>query len=202
MDYAAEPISPFSNQPFDLDVSAQGMAGAPQHVFLLVDADLVIRASGGGTGAGGTEWCGRRLDDVMARGDDEFQTMVRHAIATGASASRRAELHRGAETITLDVDISGILDQSGQRMAAMWGTVGPVSPDPRGSLSLSDREAEILELAGQGLRVATIARALYISPSTVRNHLSSIFRKAGVRNQAELLEWLRAVPGPIDRVIS
>jgi DNA-binding CsgD family transcriptional regulator len=31
---------------------------------------------------------------------------------------------------------------------------------------------------------------MYLSPSTVRNHLSTIFRKLGVHSQAELIDRL------------
>ena len=61
-----------------------------------------------------------------------------------------------------------------------------------GLQSLSGREREVLELVAEGYRVSTIARELFVSPSTVRNHLSAIFRKLGVSSQAQLLERLRA----------
>lgn len=56
---------------------------------------------------------------------------------------------------------------------------------------VSPREWEVLERLRVGLRVATIANELSISPNTVRNHLKSIYRKLGVRSQLELLERLR-----------
>jgi DNA-binding NarL/FixJ family response regulator len=56
--------------------------------------------------------------------------------------------------------------------------------------NLSSREREVLHSLLAGQRVPTIARALHLSPHTVRNHLKSIFRKLGVRSQTELLEWL------------
>lgn len=62
-----------------------------------------------------------------------------------------------------------------------------------GAGMLSSREREVLELVAEGYRVSTIARELFVSPSTVRNHLSAIFRKLGVGSQAELLERLRSV---------
>jgi DNA-binding NarL/FixJ family response regulator len=52
---------------------------------------------------------------------------------------------------------------------------------------LSPREQEILRRLCARERVPTIARSLYISPHTVRNHLKSIFRKLGVNSQIELL---------------
>jgi DNA-binding NarL/FixJ family response regulator len=56
---------------------------------------------------------------------------------------------------------------------------------------LTTRQWEILTLLVQGKRVPTIARELYISPSTVRNHLSAMFKKFGVHSQPELLKALR-----------
>jgi len=58
--------------------------------------------------------------------------------------------------------------------------------------SLSAREREVLRLFLTNHRVASIARTLFISPHTVRNHLKSIFRKFGVRSQVELLDLLRS----------
>lgn len=57
---------------------------------------------------------------------------------------------------------------------------------------LSQRQWEIASRLVQGQRVATIAAELYLSHSTVRNHLSAIFQKFGVHSQAELLALWRA----------
>jgi len=60
---------------------------------------------------------------------------------------------------------------------------------------LSPREVEVLELIRNGYRVATVARRLFISPHTVRNHLKRIFLKLEVGSQAELLEKLKPLHG-------
>jgi DNA-binding CsgD family transcriptional regulator len=62
-------------------------------------------------------------------------------------------------------------------------TVGRLTP----SEELTAREREILELLVTGLRVPSIAGRLFISQSTVRNHLSTGFKKLGVASQAEFL---------------
>ena len=56
---------------------------------------------------------------------------------------------------------------------------------------LTPREREIVELLLHGYRVASIAPRLYLSTHTIRNHLKSVFRKAGVASQAELIELVR-----------
>ncbi|GEM_PF-2133506 len=61
--------------------------------------------------------------------------------------------------------------------------------------SLTRREKDVLELLLDGRRVSSIARSLYLSPQTVRNHLKAIFRKLGAHSQVELLERFRPAPG-------
>jgi two-component system response regulator DesR len=53
---------------------------------------------------------------------------------------------------------------------------------------LSEREIEILRLAKRGLPNPQIAQALHISPGTVRNHLSAVYRKLGVHSRHEALQ--------------
>lgn len=52
---------------------------------------------------------------------------------------------------------------------------------------LTEREREILRLAERGLPNPQIGQALHLSSGTVRNHLSSIYRKLGVRSRYEAL---------------
>lgn len=56
---------------------------------------------------------------------------------------------------------------------------------------LSRRELEVVRMLLRGDRVPVIARQLFVSQSTVRNHLSSVFRKLRVRSQQELIVLLR-----------
>jgi len=70
----------------------------------------------------------------------------------------------------------------------------PARLDPRTEerlASLSPREGEVLRHLLEGYRVGTIARKLFISPHTVRNHLKKIFAKLEVRSQTELMEKLK-----------
>jgi two-component system response regulator DesR len=51
--------------------------------------------------------------------------------------------------------------------------------------SLSPREREVLTLIARGATNKEIAERLYLSPHTVKDHTSSLYRKLGVRNRAE-----------------
>jgi two-component system response regulator DesR len=52
---------------------------------------------------------------------------------------------------------------------------------------LTDRERDVLRLAKHGLPNPQIAQALHLSPGTVRNHFSAIYRKLGVHSRYEAL---------------
>ena len=52
---------------------------------------------------------------------------------------------------------------------------------------LTERERDILRLAQRGLPNPQIAQSLHLSPGTVRNHLSAIYRKLGIHSRYEAL---------------
>jgi DNA-binding CsgD family transcriptional regulator len=64
---------------------------------------------------------------------------------------------------------------------------------------LSGRELEIVMRLMHGDRVPAIAESLFLSPSTVRNHLSAVFRKLRVGSQQELIHLLRRTDGASSR---
>ena len=57
-------------------------------------------------------------------------------------------------------------------------TEGPATP-------LSPREREVLKLIGEGATNREIAARLYLSPHTIKDHTTALYRKLGVRNRAE-----------------
>jgi DNA-binding NarL/FixJ family response regulator len=73
------------------------------------------------------------------------------------------------------------------RMVALGQEVFAPAPDGE-EVSLSPREREVVTHISQGSTNAEIARALYLSPHTVKEHTSAIYRKLGVRNRAEAVK--------------
>ncbi len=80
-------------------------------------------------------------------------------------------------------------------LARLGRSVGgrDVDDEPAAELlaGLSSREREIVGYLAAGDRVPRIAASMYLSQSTIRNHLSSVFRKLGIHSQQELVHLLR-----------
>ncbi|MGC8765916.1 MAG: substrate-binding domain-containing protein, partial [Brevinematia bacterium] len=57
--------------------------------------------------------------------------------------------------------------------------------------SITQREREVLECLLQGMALKDIANKLYITPGTVKDHLSSIYKKTNTKNKKELLAKIR-----------
>jgi DNA-binding NarL/FixJ family response regulator len=62
-------------------------------------------------------------------------------------------------------------------------------PGRRG-IELSSREWEVLDLLREGCTTAEIARRLFVSPVTVRRHVSAVLRKLDVSDRAAAVEML------------
>jgi two-component system, NarL family, response regulator DesR len=60
-----------------------------------------------------------------------------------------------------------------------------------GASPLSSREREVLAACAEGLSTAELARRLWLSEGTVRNRVSEILGKLGVRNRAEAVQIAR-----------
>lgn len=71
-------------------------------------------------------------------------------------------------------------------LAELTGALGLAAAE-----DLSPRQWEVVRRLVRGERVSTIAAEMYLSRSTIRNHLTAIFAKVGVHSQEELLAMCR-----------
>lgn len=67
------------------------------------------------------------------------------------------------------------------------GPPAPTAPFPQ----LSDREREVLALVADGKTNPEIADSLFLSPKTIRNHVSNIFTKLQVADRAHAIARAR-----------
>jgi two-component system, NarL family, response regulator DegU len=140
---------------------------------------------------------GTRVVILTMHGEEET---VERALRAGAIGYlvKDCTIQQVAETLHAaagDTDLSSGLATSmlGQLKAYSHlsdGSAGPPGTSLRRSEPaapvLSRREEEVLQLFADGWSTTEVARRLYISPKTVKNHLASIYDKldAGDRTQA------------------
>ena len=90
-----------------------------------------------------------------------------------------------------DSDVEALLWQTRRAIEALGSSrdLALLTAEQVPGLSLlTSRELEVLTKLLAGSRVPAIARNLIVSQSTVRNHLSSMFRKLNVQSQQELID--------------
>jgi DNA-binding CsgD family transcriptional regulator len=121
------------------------------------------------------------LTSVVKPGDRWF-ILLPYLDIPNFDASHRADaLERHLFRIAAELGASGVLQQVGD------------FPDPSHLpelAKLSARQWQVMRRLMRGQRVPTIASEMFLSQSTIRNHLSSIFEHFGVHSQAELLALL------------
>lgn len=105
----------------------------------------------------------------------------------------RRALDVGASGYLLKDAPSSRLAEAIRRVAAGGRAIDPElaaeawsEPDP-----LTDRERQVLRLAGDGLSSEAIARSLHLSEGTVRNYLSEAIGKLGAENRVEAARLAR-----------
>lgn len=145
-------------------------------------ATVLVRTGGETAGWQPMRLVVARLDDAAGRFGFALGPVDENAPAIG-SLDRVTDLEQRLRRIAHEIEAAGVLSGFNR------------FPDPEsvpGLRDLTSRQWEIVTRLLGGERVPTIARQMYLSQSTVRNHLATVFRKVGVHSQTELLELLRA----------
>jgi DNA-binding NarL/FixJ family response regulator len=126
----------------------------------------------------GPEIC-QRLQEVSPRTKVLF---ISGAGRISAAAARAAGAHGFVPKDWAAADVANAV-----RLVALGMSVfEPGSDEP--PAGLSPREREVLELIATGATNGEIAAHLFLSPHTVKEHTSALYRKLGVRNRAEAVQ--------------
>lgn len=152
-----------------------------KHTGHLHSVDVLLRARGGGVG-----------DFLMSAETVEIGG-ERCVLSVMLNITERKQ----SETALMSAIESVMQDTSwfGQKiveklavLSRQHGRAPSAAPD---SATLPERAREVLGLIAQGLSDDQIAAKLRISKNTVRNHVSGIYARLGIRKRSALIVWAR-----------
>jgi two-component system response regulator DesR len=92
--------------------------------------------------------------------------------------------------VSKDVDARDVV--AAVRMVGQGMTMFPRKSEQPQPL-LTGREREVLDLIAAGSTNREIAERLYLSPHTVKEHTSALYRKLGARNRAEAVQLAQRI---------
>lgn len=188
----------------------QAMVRGALSALLRLENDLSVVAE---VGDGDAAW-----QAVQTHSPDVLVTDIEMPWVTGLELAQRvheAKLSTKVVILTtfvragylrraLDVGVRGYLlkDAPSEQLAAALRQVhaGGRVIDPQLAVEtwatevdpLTERERQILRLAGEGVKTSDIAQRLNLSPGTVRNYLSEAISKLGAANRIEAYRTARA----------
>ena len=167
-------------------------AATPGPVVLLLDPDLKVRVQ--------TESAAEYLQQLLPPEDLRApvpagaynvaaQLLAQEAGVDEAAPTARAHA-TGGRWVTCRAARLGTAQPAGQRDIAV--TIEVTDPLSRADLlaracGLTAREREVFDHLVIGRDTAEVSRLMFVSPSTVQDHLKSVFNKTGVRNRRTLL---------------
>lgn len=169
-----------------IDVAGEGgLDGEVAHLLEETEPDVV--AVDPGTDAAGLipTLAASRVRGVLVIADSAAPDEVLATVAAGAAGyvlktASGAELAAAVRTVA-----AGGTAWSRPVADALAASAGLQRAGTHLNADLSDRELEVLRLVVEGRDNPDIARELYISQDTVKNHVSNILNKLGVDNRIQ-----------------
>jgi len=141
----------------------------------------------------------------------QLREVAKNARVLALTALRDSEIHQkaaqlGAMGVVLKEDAADLLLKAIEKVykGEVWLdrlTLGnllwqlssrdkeSLDPQRKRISSLTERERQVIALITEGLKNRQIAERLFISPTTVTHHLSSIYSKLGVTDRLELVVY-------------
>jgi DNA-binding NarL/FixJ family response regulator len=185
---------------YNLAVISEDVALAERATESLEREGLQIRLVGSGAGAESLDDLDQRptlvvvrcprdrraLDRILHRSERRAPgAIVVLVVAEGERIDLGLTLANGADAVIRDEDLDAVLGVAVRAAAcgqcsAPAGLMRVIQPP-----ELSLRERQVLGLALSGLSNTQIAERLYLSPSTVKTHISAAFRRLGVHSRRE-----------------
>ena len=166
----------------DVRIGGESPTGSPSCVVLY---------AGGGMEEGYLEGM-RRIRELypdvplLVLGSQQDLELASSALKKGADGFVHAQMHPSQVLRAVEVVQKGELAAPRQ----LLGHLMSQNENPKIG-DISARQREILEMAVEGLSNAEIARRLFLSESTIKQHLRSAYKVLGVHNRTQAAKTMR-----------
>ena len=167
----------------------------PLHAFL-VDGEGVVRWQNEASRAGVGDWVGRRWYDqipeiLAARPSAKLDELWAKVFSAGEPPELTLEV-RNLDGRVSPHDISAAPLRDGGTVVGFFGIAVHEQPrahraSPPASDPLTKRQLEVLELLARGKSTDQIAAELYLSKTTVRNHIAHMLANLGVHTRLQAI---------------
>ncbi|MEV6521330.1 response regulator transcription factor [Longispora sp. NPDC051575] len=125
---------------------------------------------------------------VMLTTFDDQRYVVR-ALRAGAAGYLLKDLPSAQLAAAVRLAHAGVVQFDPAAAARLASAVG--APPERSDVALTDREVDVLRLVARGLTNREIARQLHLSEGTVKNYLSRVLERLGVRDRTQAAVYAR-----------
>jgi DNA-binding NarL/FixJ family response regulator len=173
----------------EVRIGGQSCAGSPSCVVLYAGGDME---------EGWREGMGRIRElypgvPLLVLGSQLDLELAWSALKNGADGFVHAQMHPAQVLSAVEVVQKGEL--AAPRQLLRWYFLNQNENPKIGELSA--RQREILKLVVEGLSNAEIAGRLYLSESTIKQHLRAVYKELGVRNRTQAARTMREHAGGI-----
>jgi DNA-binding NarL/FixJ family response regulator len=173
----------------EVRIGGQSCAGSPSCVVLYAGGDM---EEGWREGMGGIRELYPGVP-LLVLGSQLDLELAWSALKNGADGFVHAQMHPAQVLSAVEVVQKGEL--AAPRQLLRWYFLNQNENPKIGELSA--RQREILKLVVEGLSNAEIAGRLYLSESTIKQHLGAVYKELGVRNRTQAARTMREHAGGI-----
>jgi DNA-binding NarL/FixJ family response regulator len=126
---------------------------------------------------------------VMLTTFDDQEYVIR-ALHAGAAGYLLKDLPSRELAAAVRLAHAGVMQLDPAAAARLASAIAPPAP-PSPSIPLSTREVDVLRLVAEGLTNREIGRRLHLSEGTVKNQLSRILERLGLRDRTQAAIYAR-----------
>lgn len=155
----------------------------------VVDTDGVVRWQNPASRAAIGDWTGRKWYEVVSQNQTtDLEPVVRRIIYSGDPAEATLDV-KEADGQMVPREVSAAPLREGGAVVGLFGVSVPAKtttgPPAATDLPLTERQLEVLQLLAEGKSTEQIADELFLSKTTVRNHIAHLMANLGVHTRVQ-----------------